>query len=157
MRRADSVRVRGFTLIELIVVIVILGVLAATALPKFVSMKAEAAQAALDGLRGSVASAMNLARTKCLLTTGCNGGFAMQFNHEGFPRRFVHGYPDAGDATANDIGSWLTLSDVTVTNAGGRTRFQLNSASTPSTCYVEYAEAAAWGAVPTITSVATGC
>ena len=48
---------RGFTLIELVMVIVILGVLAAVAIPKFVDLKGEAEAAALQGVAGGLASA----------------------------------------------------------------------------------------------------
>jgi prepilin-type N-terminal cleavage/methylation domain-containing protein len=48
---------QGFTLIELVMVIVILGILAATAIPRFVNLSSQARQASVEGLAGSISSA----------------------------------------------------------------------------------------------------
>lgn len=58
---------KGFTLIELVIVIVILGILAATAAPKFIDLTGDARAAVVKGVEGSVNSAADIAHAKALI------------------------------------------------------------------------------------------
>lgn len=55
---------RGFSLIELVIVVIILGLLAVTALPRFLDVTDEAKAASLEGMAGGFATGVSLVRAQ---------------------------------------------------------------------------------------------
>lgn len=68
-------RSKGFTLVELVLVIAILGILAVAALPQFINVSTQARQASRDGVAGAVRSGIMLFRANDLVVNGPPGAW----------------------------------------------------------------------------------
>lgn len=73
---------KGFTLIELIIVIVVLGILAVTAAPQFFNFSSDARASTVKGMEGSVKAASALVYAKALLSPNAATVKIDQFDNE---------------------------------------------------------------------------
>lgn len=138
-------RQRGFTLIELVVVIALLAILAAFAIPRYAGLEREARSASILGVSGSIRSGAALVHG-LWLSQGINPVVM-----EGNPINLTEGYPDATDVA-------FTLADLTgftvvVNGSGSQAVF---SKTGRTNCEVVYNDALP-GRAPLLTVDTSGC
>jgi MSHA pilin protein MshA len=145
-------RQKGFTLIELVIVITIIAILAAIALPRYIAVQKDARAAKMQAVYGSVRSAAALARARCELdlagapgaTCTSAGGTA---NMDGQAITMINKYPTADAAGIISAASLLASDNLTISAggavAGSAITIQAVGAGAAANCQVTYTAPAA--------------